>query len=143
MATRDHKRAKERVAELVGPRPSANGTGLTAGPADDWRPEDRGEAYEGPKPAADPEPEPEPPAAPQFDFIDSRTFCGRDYRPQWLIRRLLEYQKYKEAAQQLGQQPVVGRNVWSRGAAVEDAVGDGVDPDAIAPLAPTFGMLAS
>jgi segregation and condensation protein A len=53
-----------------------------------------------------------------------------------LIRRLLEYQKYKEAAQTLGQQPVVGRNVWSRGAAVEDSVGDGVDPDAIAPLAP-------
>jgi segregation and condensation protein A len=53
-----------------------------------------------------------------------------------LIRRLLEYQKYKEAAQQLGQQPVVGRNVWSRGAPVEDAVGDGVDPDAVAPLAP-------
>jgi len=53
-----------------------------------------------------------------------------------LIRRLLEYQKYKEAAQQLGQQPVVGRNVWSRGTAVEDAVGDGVDPDAVAPLAP-------
>ncbi len=53
-----------------------------------------------------------------------------------LIRRLLEYQKYKEAALQLGHQPVVGRNVWSRGAAIEDAVGDGVDPDAIAPLAP-------
>jgi segregation and condensation protein A len=53
-----------------------------------------------------------------------------------LIRRLLEYQKYKEAAQQLGQQPVVGRNVWSRGAPVEDAVGEGVDPDAVAPLAP-------
>ena len=53
-----------------------------------------------------------------------------------LIRRLLEYQKYKEAAQQLGQQPVVGRNVWSRGTPLEDAVGDGVDPDAIAPLAP-------
>ncbi|HEX3765771.1 MAG TPA: segregation/condensation protein A [Kofleriaceae bacterium] len=53
-----------------------------------------------------------------------------------LIRRLLEYQKYKEAALQLGQQPVVGRNVWSRGAQIEDAVGDGVDPDAIAPLAP-------
>lgn len=52
-----------------------------------------------------------------------------------LIRRLLEYQKYKEAAQQLGQQPVVGRNVWSRGAPVEDAVGEGVDPDAVAPLA--------
>ena len=53
-----------------------------------------------------------------------------------LIKRLLEYQKYKEAADQLGQRPVVGRNVWSRGTASEDAVGDGVDPDAIAPLAP-------
>src|SRR5712672_1997305 len=53
-----------------------------------------------------------------------------------LIRRLLEYQKYKEAAQQLGQQPVVGRNVWSRGTPIEDAVSEGVDPDAIAPLAP-------
>jgi segregation and condensation protein A len=53
-----------------------------------------------------------------------------------LIRRLLEYQKYKEAANQLGGRPVVGRNVWSRGSASEDAVSDGVDPDAIAPLAP-------
>jgi segregation and condensation protein A len=53
-----------------------------------------------------------------------------------LIKRLLEYQKYKEAADQLGQRPVVGRNVWGRGAATEDAVGEGVDPDAIAPLAP-------
>jgi segregation and condensation protein A len=53
-----------------------------------------------------------------------------------LIRRLLEYQKYKEAAQQLGQRPVVGRNVWGRGAASEDAVSEGVDPDAVAPLAP-------
>ncbi len=53
-----------------------------------------------------------------------------------LIRRLLEYQKYKEAADQLGQRPVVGRNVWGRGAPTEDAVSEGVDPDAIAPLAP-------
>jgi segregation and condensation protein A len=53
-----------------------------------------------------------------------------------LIRRLLEYQKYKEAAQQLGQRPVVGRNVWGRGAPSEDAVSEGVDPDAVAPLAP-------
>jgi len=52
-----------------------------------------------------------------------------------LIKRLLEYQKYKEAADQLGQRPVVGRNVWGRGAATEDAVGEGVDADAIAPLA--------
>jgi segregation and condensation protein A len=53
-----------------------------------------------------------------------------------LIRRLLEYQKYKEAAEQLGQRPVVGRNVWSSGAPTEDRVSEGVDPDAIAPLAP-------
>ena len=53
-----------------------------------------------------------------------------------LIKRLLEYQKYKEAADQLGQRPVVGRNVWSRGTQTEDAVGEGVDADAIAPLAP-------
>jgi segregation and condensation protein A len=53
-----------------------------------------------------------------------------------LIKRLLEYQKYKEAADKLGERPVVGRNVWSRGTAAEDAVGDGIDHDAIAPLAP-------
>jgi segregation and condensation protein A len=53
-----------------------------------------------------------------------------------LIRRLLEYQKYKQAADQLGGRPVVGRNVWSRGAPTEDAVSEGVDLDAIAPLAP-------
>ena len=52
-----------------------------------------------------------------------------------LIKRLLEYQKYKEAATQLGQRPVVGRNVWGRGVPTEDAVAEGVDLDAIAPLA--------
>jgi segregation and condensation protein A len=53
-----------------------------------------------------------------------------------LIRRLLEYQKYKEAATQLGQRPVIGRNVWGRGTPTEDAVSEGIDLDAIAPLAP-------
>ncbi|HTR49061.1 MAG TPA: segregation/condensation protein A [Kofleriaceae bacterium] len=61
--------------------------------------------------------------------------AGTDPRAD-LIRRLLEYQKYKEAAAHLGQRPVVGRNVWGRGAPTEDAVGDGVDADAVAPLAP-------
>src|SRR5829696_2101201 len=51
-----------------------------------------------------------------------------------LIKRLLEYQKYKEAATQLGQRPVVGRNVWSRGTPSEEAVSEDIDPDAIAPL---------
>jgi segregation and condensation protein A len=53
-----------------------------------------------------------------------------------LIRRLLEYQKYKEAAEQLGRQPVVGRNVWSRGTPAEEAVDEGIDREAVAPLAP-------
>jgi segregation and condensation protein A len=53
-----------------------------------------------------------------------------------LIRRLLEDQKYREAADKLGERPVVGRNVWGRGAPTEDAVGDGVNADAEAPLAP-------
>lgn len=53
-----------------------------------------------------------------------------------LIRRLLEYQKYKEAATHLGDRPVVGRNVWGRGAAIEDAVAAGIDAGAVAPLAP-------
>ncbi len=53
-----------------------------------------------------------------------------------LIKRLLEYQKYKEAADQLGGRPVVGRNVWSRGASTEDAVSEGVNTDMVAPLAP-------
>jgi segregation and condensation protein A len=53
-----------------------------------------------------------------------------------LIKRLLEYQKYKEAAEQLGQRPVVGRNVWGRGTSTEDAVSEGIDHEAMAPLAP-------
>lgn len=74
-------------------------------------------------------------AEPEEEGEDGQIEAEVDPRAD-LIRRLLEYQKYKEAADKLGEQPVVGRNVWSRGAPTEDAVGDGVDPDAIAPLAP-------
>jgi segregation and condensation protein A len=49
---------------------------------------------------------------------------------QELIRRLLEYQKYKEAARELGERPVVGRNVWTRKAPAQPEV-----PAADAPLA--------
>ncbi len=52
-----------------------------------------------------------------------------------LIRRLLEYQKYREAADKLGDRPVVGRNVWGRGVPIEEAVPEEIDPGAIAPLA--------
>lgn len=46
-----------------------------------------------------------------------------------LIKRLLEYQKYRSAAEQLGSRPIVGRDVFGRGAQAEDAQGP-------APLAP-------
>jgi len=72
---------------------------------------------------------------PEEDGEDGEAELELDPRAD-LIRRLLEYQKYKEAAAQLGQRPVVGRNVWSRGASTEDAVSEGVDAEAIAPLAP-------
>ena len=51
-----------------------------------------------------------------------------------LIRRLLEYQKYKDAGRQLGDRPVVGLNVWTRGAAAEDVIPENIDMDAMAPL---------
>jgi segregation and condensation protein A len=68
---------------------------------------------------------------------------------QELIRRLLEYQKYKEAASQLGDRPVLGRNVWPRGMAqglvVGGADGAGADPTAAAPLeeVPVFRLIES
>jgi segregation and condensation protein A len=68
---------------------------------------------------------------------------GLDPR-QELIRRLLEYQKYKDAALKLGDRPVVGRNVWPRGASAEDAAGVHVLPGG-APLAevPVFKLIES
>ncbi|HLU65599.1 MAG TPA: segregation/condensation protein A [Kofleriaceae bacterium] len=54
---------------------------------------------------------------------------------QELIRRLLEYQKYKEAAESLGGRPVTGRNVWTRGAPQEDSLAENVAPPALPPLA--------
>lgn len=46
-----------------------------------------------------------------------------------LIRRLLEYQKYRAAAEQLGARPIAGRDVFARGSQTEEAQGP-------APLAP-------
>lgn len=52
---------------------------------------------------------------------------------QELIRRLLEYQKYRAAAEKLDDMPVVGRNVWTRGAPQGDGATD--IGSATAPLA--------
>jgi segregation and condensation protein A len=53
-----------------------------------------------------------------------------------LIKRLLEYQKFKRAGYELSLRPVMGRNVWGRGARAADVIGTG-DGDVVdsAPLA--------
>lgn len=58
---------------------------------------------------------------------------------QELIRRLLEYQKYKDAAQRLSEQPALGRQVFRRGSPM-----DPVDPSEV-PLAEvsTFALLSA
>ena len=63
---------------------------------------------------------------------------------QELIRRLLEYQKFKDAAGKLGDRPVTGRNVWPRGASAEDVAGLRMLPGG-APLAevPVFRLIES
>jgi segregation and condensation protein A len=69
---------------------------------------------------------------------------GPDPREE-LIRRLLEYQKYKQAAEHLGGQPVVGRNVWLRGLDRKQAIADDVVEGVEAPLAeiPVDKLLAA
>ena len=62
---------------------------------------------------------------------------------QELIRRLLEYQKYKEAGNKLAERPVVGRNVWLRGTTAQTAAGLEDEQQARAPLAevPVFKLI--
>jgi segregation and condensation protein A len=75
---------------------------------------------------------PTPGAAPDEEVADEEI----DPR-QELIRRLLEYQKYKSAAASLEERPVVGRNVFTRGSAIAEEGGDD------APLAevPVFRLI--
>ena len=63
---------------------------------------------------------------------------------QELIRRLLEYQKFKDAGDKLAGRPVTGRNVWPRGASAEDVAGLHALPGG-APLAevPVFRLIES
>lgn len=58
-----------------------------------------------------------------------------------LVRRLLEYQKYKHAGEQLAARGVAGRDVFGRGMPVEEAESHG--PAALAPLAevPMFALV--
>ena len=51
-----------------------------------------------------------------------------------LIKRLLEYQKYKLAGEQLASRGVTGRDVFLRGSPVEEAASQGLPPLAEVPL---------
>jgi segregation and condensation protein A len=51
-----------------------------------------------------------------------------------LIRRLLEYQKYKQAGADLAARGLAGRDVFLRGAAIDEAVASGEPPLAKLPL---------
>ena len=71
-----------------------------------------------PPPGQDDEPEGD-------DAIDPR---------EALIRRLLEYQKYKDAGEQLAARGVAGRDVFLRGMPLEESVQQGLPPLAEVPV---------
>ncbi len=66
---------------------------------------------------------PAPPAGQE----DEATELEEDPR-EALIRRLLEYQKYKQAAADLAARGVAGRDVFPRGVVLEEAVNPGLPP---------------
>lgn len=72
---------------------------------------------------------PAPPPGQDDDVLEEE----EDPREQ-LIRRLLEYQKYKQAAADLSDRGVAGRDVFFRGASIEEAVDTGLPPLAGIPL---------
>lgn len=72
---------------------------------------------------------PAPPAG-QDDEIQEEEEDPREA----LIRRLLEYQKYKQAAADLQARGVSGRDVFTRGVAIEEAAPSGLPPLAEVPL---------
>jgi len=84
-----------------------------------------------------------PDPAEEAALADEEDEDGLDPR-QELIRRLLEYQKFKDAGNQLAGRPVTGRNVWPRGASAEDVAGLHALPGG-APLAevPVFRLIES
>lgn len=64
---------------------------------------------------------------------------------QELIRRLLEYQKYKNAGADLASRPVMGRNVWLRGLPQEDSITTTSDIDPLETLSefPVVKLIAA
>ena len=73
------------------------------------------------------------PSPPPGQEDDALTLEEMDPR-EALIRRLLEYQKYKEAGEQLAARGIAGRDVFGRGSKVEEAQPEGLPPLADVPL---------
>ena len=73
---------------------------------------------------------PAPPPGQDDDALPEDEVDPRDA----LIRRLLEYQKYKHAGEQLAARGIEGRDVFLRGTPVEEAAAEGLAPLAEIPL---------
>jgi segregation and condensation protein A len=58
-----------------------------------------------------------------------------------LIRRLLEYQKYKDAAEKLGSRPIEGRTVFGRGVPLEAAAESPMSEQSVWKLIEAFGRM--
>lgn len=67
---------------------------------------------------------PAPPPGQEDDTTDEEEEDPREA----LIRRLLDYQRYKQAAQDLAARGIEGRDVFLRGITIEEAVPDGQAP---------------
>ncbi len=84
-----------------------------------------------------------PAAPPEQD--DETEFADEMDPREALIKRLLEYQKYKHAAEELAARGVAGRDVFGRGMPVYGGANDpsGVEPTAAPPLAeiPLFALV--
>ena len=73
---------------------------------------------------------PAPPPGQDDDGLPEDEVDPRDA----LIRRLLEYQKYKHAGEQLAARGIEGRDVFLRGTPIEEAAAEGLAPLAEIPL---------
>ena len=73
---------------------------------------------------------PSPPPGQEDDAIPEEEEDPREA----LIRRLLEYQKYKQAAADLLSRGIQGADVFTRGVVIEEAVASGLPPLAEVPL---------
>lgn len=73
---------------------------------------------------------PAPPPGQEDEVVDAEEEDPREA----LIRRLLEYQKYKQAAADLAARGIAGRDVFLRGVAMEAAEPSGLPPLAEVPL---------